>query len=52
MNAGLFVLELLFVAALLVGVGMWSIPAALVLGGVLGVVAVERAQTSRKGASP
>ncbi|UUS30838.1 MULTISPECIES: hypothetical protein [Streptomyces] len=47
----MFVLELLFVAAVLAGVGMWSVPAALVLGGVLGVLAVERAQAGRKGAT-
>ncbi|GHA61055.1 hypothetical protein ACFWMH_22005 [Streptomyces tendae] len=36
------VLEVVFVLALLLGVGLWSVPAALILGGVLGVVAVER----------
>ncbi|MFD3483790.1 hypothetical protein [Streptomyces sp. NPDC058665] len=38
------VLEILFVLAALVGVAMWSLPAALILAGVLGVVAVERHQ--------
>lgn len=43
-------LELLFVSAVLAGVAMWSVPGAMVLGGVFGVVAVERAQASRRGA--
>lgn len=38
------VLEILFVLAALVGVAMWSLPAALILAGVLGVLAVERRQ--------
>lgn len=41
--------EVLFVLAALTGVAMWSVPAALVLAGVLGVVAVERKQAQRKG---
>ncbi|MFJ8791405.1 hypothetical protein [Streptomyces sp. NPDC102462] len=50
----LHVLEVVFVLALLLGVGLWSVPAALVLAGVLGVVAVERtlAGPPRKGARP
>ncbi|WP_190157326.1 hypothetical protein [Streptomyces litmocidini] len=44
----LFVLEALFVLAAVAGVGMWSVPASLVLAGVLGVVAVEREQAGRK----
>ncbi|MCW5252222.1 hypothetical protein [Streptomyces sp. SHP 1-2] len=36
------VLEIAFVLVGLLGVGLWSVPAALVLGGVLGTVAVER----------
>ena len=46
------VLEVVFVLALLLGVGLWSVPAALILAGVLGVVAVERAlaELPRKGA--
>ncbi|MET9957042.1 hypothetical protein ABZ135_36580 [Streptomyces sp. NPDC006339] len=44
----LFVLEVVFVLAVVAGVGMWSVPAALVLAGVLGVVAVEREQAQRK----
>ncbi|MFG2670844.1 hypothetical protein [Streptomyces sp. NPDC048445] len=42
-------IEVLFLLVALVGVALWSLPAALVLGGVLGVVAVERAQAQRKG---
>ncbi|MEU0359925.1 hypothetical protein [Streptomyces cyaneofuscatus] len=45
----LSVLEVLFVLAVVVGVGMWSVPAGLVLAGVLGVVATEREQARRKG---
>lgn len=44
----LFVLEVLFVLAVVAGVGMWSVPAGLVLAGVLGVVAVEREQAQRR----
>jgi hypothetical protein len=39
----LTVLEVGCVLVGLVGVALWSVPAALVLGGVLGVVALERA---------
>lgn len=46
----LYALEVLFLLALLAGVGMWSVPAALVLAGVIGAVAVEREQARRKGA--
>ncbi|MEU0522757.1 hypothetical protein [Streptomyces niveus] len=38
------VLEVLFILVALAGVAMWSLPAALILTGVLGVVAVERRQ--------
>lgn len=48
MSRMLFVLEVVFVLAVVAGVGMWSVPAALVLAGVLGVVAVEREQAQRK----
>lgn len=48
MSVGLFVLEVLFVLAVVAGVAMWSVPAGLVLAGVLGVVAVEREQGRRK----
>lgn len=44
----LSVLEVGFVLAVVAGVGMWSVPAGLVLAGVLGVVAVEREQATRK----
>ncbi|MFF5784194.1 hypothetical protein ACFY8P_04395 [Streptomyces sp. NPDC012693] len=44
----LFMLEVVFVLAVVAGVGMWSVPAGLVLAGVLGVVAVEREQARRK----
>ena len=49
MTGLLFVLEVLFVLAVVVGVGMWSVPAGGVLAGVLGVLAVEREQGRRKG---
>lgn len=44
------VLEVLFLLAVVGGLAMWSVPAGLVLAGVLGVVAVEREQARRKGA--
>ncbi|MEU7376547.1 hypothetical protein [Streptomyces albidoflavus] len=56
MTALLYVLEFLAVAAALVGVALVYVPAALILGGVLGVVVAERALASgpsaprRKGA--
>lgn len=43
------VLELVCVAAIVAGVALWSVPAAMVLGGALGVLAVERAQALRRG---
>lgn len=46
----LVVCEALFVVVGLAGVGLWSVPAALVIGGVLGVLAVERAQATRTAA--
>lgn len=42
----LILLEVVFVLMLLAGVALIFVPAALILGGLLGVVAVERA-TSR-----
>lgn len=39
----LLLLEVLFVLVAVAGVWMWSVPAALFLAGVLGVVACERA---------
>lgn len=49
MNALLLVLELLCIAAVVAGVAMWSVPAALVMGGALGVVVLERVQAGRRG---
>lgn len=40
-------LEVLFVLAGLFGVAMWSVPAALVIGAVLGVIALERKGAAR-----
>ncbi|MFD7093388.1 hypothetical protein [Streptomyces xanthophaeus] len=40
--------ELLCTAVLLLGVALVNVPAALVLGGVLGVVACERASARRE----
>lgn len=45
------VVELLCVATLLVGVGRIYVPAALILGGVLGVWACERASGARRRAA-
>lgn len=42
-NALLLGLEVVFVLLAVAGVGLWSVPAALILAGVAGVVAVERA---------
>ncbi|MEV6477627.1 hypothetical protein [Streptomyces sp. NPDC051657] len=44
------VLEIVFVLTALAGVAMWSLPAALLTAGVLGVLAVERAQADRAAA--
>ncbi|MFF2773357.1 hypothetical protein ACFVU3_00470 [Streptomyces sp. NPDC058052] len=44
----LWAVEVLFVLVALVGVAMVHVPAALMLAGVLGVVAVERAQNERE----
>lgn len=41
----LLAVEVAFVVLFLAGVGMLHVPAALMLGGVLGVVAVEREMT-------
>lgn len=43
----LLLLEVLFVAVLLAGVGLVHVPAALILGGFVGVVACERASARR-----
>jgi uncharacterized membrane-anchored protein YitT (DUF2179 family) len=42
-KAALHLLELLFALAVLFGVALVYVPAALILGGLAGVVAVERA---------
>ncbi|MCL6733299.1 hypothetical protein [Streptomyces neyagawaensis] len=44
----LVVLEVVFVLVLVAGVALWSVPGALVLGGVLGVLACERALADRR----
>lgn len=46
-NALLTALEVVFVLMVVAGVALWSPPAALVLAGTCGVVAVERATTRR-----
>nr|WP_062336173.1 hypothetical protein [Herbidospora sakaeratensis] len=43
----LILAEIGFVLMALVGVALWSVPAALIIGGVLGVVAMERASAAR-----
>ncbi|MGW4757749.1 hypothetical protein [Streptomyces chartreusis] len=40
--------EVLFVLTGVIGVALWSVPAALVLTGVLGVLACERASADRR----
>ncbi|MDX2520584.1 MULTISPECIES: hypothetical protein [Streptomyces] len=45
----LVVLEAVFVLVAVAGVALWSAPAALVLGGALGVLACERALARRQG---
>ncbi|MEU1478893.1 hypothetical protein [Streptomyces sp. NPDC005760] len=44
-NRRLLVLEVVFVLVLLAGLALWSVPGALVLGGVLGVLGCERAMS-------
>ncbi|MCX4974224.1 hypothetical protein [Streptomyces sp. NBC_00620] len=39
----LVVLETVFVLVIVAGLGLWSVPVALVVGGLLGVLACERA---------
>ncbi|MFJ8140645.1 hypothetical protein [Streptomyces sp. NPDC096013] len=48
----LLLLEVAFVLLFLAGVGMLYVPASLVLGGVLGVVAVEREMARQAPAQP
>lgn len=45
---GLVVLETVFVLVIVAGLALWSVPAALVVGGVLGVLACERALADRR----
>ncbi|MFC9700921.1 hypothetical protein ACFTWD_09545 [Streptomyces sp. NPDC056943] len=45
---GLLVLEVVFVLVVMTGLALWSVPAALVVGGVLGVLACERAMAERR----
>jgi hypothetical protein len=47
-NALLLALEVVCVALVVAGVALWSVPAGLVVGGVLGVLVVERVQADRK----
>lgn len=46
----LIVWEVVFILVGLSGVALWSVPAALLTGGVLGVLAMERAAAARKAA--
>ncbi|WP_314411372.1 hypothetical protein [Streptomyces sp. DSM 40484] len=46
----LVVMETVFVLVLVAGLGLWSVPAALVVGGVLGVLACERASADGRAA--
>lgn len=46
----LLVMEVVFVLVALCGVALWSVPAALLAGGALGVLAVERASAARAAA--
>lgn len=43
----LLLAEVVFVLVALAGIGLWSPPAALLVAGVLGVVACERASARR-----
>ncbi|WP_055526016.1 hypothetical protein [Streptomyces graminilatus] len=47
----LVVLETLFVLVVVVGLALWSVAAGLVVGGVLGVLACERASADRRAAA-
>lgn len=44
----LLAFEVVFVLVVVAGVALWSVPAALVLGGVVGVLACERASAVRR----
>ncbi|MFD9047678.1 hypothetical protein [Streptomyces zaomyceticus] len=45
---GLLVLEVVAVVVVMTGLALWSVAAALVVGGVLGVLACERAMAERR----
>ncbi|MFE1925804.1 hypothetical protein ACFW91_24935 [Streptomyces asoensis] len=45
---GLLALEVTFVLVVVAGLALWSVPAALMLGGVLGVLACERTMARRE----
>lgn len=45
---GLLVLEVLFVLVAVAGLALWSVPGALLAGGLLGVLACERASADRR----
>ncbi|EGX60101.1 hypothetical protein SZN_09271 [Streptomyces zinciresistens K42] len=46
----LLVVEVLFVLVAVAGLALWSVPGALLAGGVLGVLACERASADRRAA--
>lgn len=46
----LLVLEVVFVLVAVAGLALWSVPGALLAGGVLGVLACERASADRRAA--
>ncbi|WP_328860895.1 hypothetical protein [Streptomyces sp. NBC_00306] len=48
MDLILLAVELAFVALIVAGVALWSPPAAMILGGAMGVAALERVQAERK----
>jgi hypothetical protein len=48
----LLIAEVLFVLAVAVGVGMYSLPAGVIVGGVLGVLACEVASARQRRAGP
>ena len=45
---GLVVLETVFVLVIVAGLALWNVPASLVVGGLLGVLACERALADRR----
>lgn len=48
----LLLAEIVFVAAVAVGVGMYSLPAGIIVGGMLGILACEVASARRRRAAP